>query len=111
MIEAHRPVYEMVGHPGQRFVGSSFPGQQMALGYTHSTIAAAIQNPSQHILAQNRLAAFSYQQDSSFYGLLAKQQQHSPHAFIDQPTSTPRAPQQDHPIGYGAFGVVWYVSN
>ncbi|KAF6039340.1 NLK [Bugula neritina] len=81
----------------------------MALGYTHSTIAAAIQNPSQHILAQNRLAAFSYQQDSSFYGLLAKQQQHSPHAFIDQPTSTPRAPQQDHPIGYGAFGVVWSV--
>jgi len=85
----------MVGHPGQRFVGGNFPGQSMALPYTQAALMAATQ-PSQNILAHG---ALYYPQD--IYGLLAKQQ-HSP---LDQNTLTDS--QQDHPIGYGAFGVVW----
>lgn len=92
----------MVGHPVQRFIGATFPGQPVAMSYTHAAIAAAIQAPSHHILTQTGLTSYPYQQD--IYGLLAKQQQHSP--IVDQTNSVSAQPH-DHPIGYGAFGVVW----
>lgn len=107
MIETSRAVYGMVGHPGQRFMNGSFPGQHMAaMPYSHAAIAAAIQTPSHHILAQAAgLSAFNYQQD--IYGLLSKQQNSPPVEQSNSSTQSAQSQQHDHPIGYGAFGVVW----
>lgn len=91
----------MVGHTAHRFVGATFPGQHLAMSYPHSALAAAMQTPSQHIL-QSGFTPYAYHQD--LYGLLAKQQ-HSP--IMDQTPSPQPQQSHDHPIGYGAFGVVW----
>lgn len=103
MIETKGQVCSgMVGHTAHRFVGATFPGQHLAMSYPHPALAAAMQTPSQHIL-QSGLTPYAYQQD--IYGLLAKQQQNSP--IMDQTHSPQTAQSHDHPIGYGAFGVVW----
>lgn len=92
----------MVGHTAHRFVGATFPGQHVAMSYTHPALAAAMQTPTQHIL-QSGLTPYSYHQQD-IYGLLAKQS--SP--ITDQAVHSPQTTQShDHPIGYGAFGVVW----
>lgn len=97
-------LYEgMVGHPAQRYIGSSYPGQHVPMPYTHAAIAAAIQAPNNHILAQAGLAPYRFQQD--VYGLLAKQQ--SPIIANQTANTMAQSQQQDQPIGYGAFGVVW----
>lgn len=96
----------MVGHPAQRYMAGSFPGQPVPMPYSHAAIAAAIQAPNNHILAQAGLAQYRFQ---DVYGLLAKQQQQSP-LIPNQTTNTvAHSQQQDQPIGYGAFGVVWLV--
>lgn len=96
----------MVGHPAQRYMAGSFPGQPVPMPYSHAAIAAAIQAPNNHILAQAGLAQYRFQ---DVYGLLAKQQQQSP-LIPNQTTNTvAHSQQQDQPIGYGAFGVVWSV--
>lgn len=96
----------MVGHPAQRYAGSAIPRQHMAYsGYHQQGLA---QTPSnQHILAPGVAAYFN----QDFYqGLISKQvPQHSPDLPPDQPSpATSNGSQEgDHPIGYGAFGVVW----
>jgi len=92
----------MVGHPAQRFVGSAIPRQHMAYPYHQQAIP---QPPiqSQHILAPG-VAPYFHQ--DIYQGLIAKQ--HSPDVPADQPSPTPQnSAEGDHPIGYGAFGVVW----
>lgn len=108
MIETHRVAYSMVGHPAQRLIGGSFPGQPMAMPYSHAALTAALQAPANHhILAQAGLTGYDVinMGHNVGYDTLSKQQP-SP---IEQQSANSAVPaqQQDHPIGYGAFGVVW----
>jgi len=93
----------MVGHPPQRYGGNAVP---RPLPYAnqyreyHPTIAATV--PSQHILAPY------IPQDIYGHTVIPK---HSPVPSPEQQaspaTSSSSSAEGDHPIGYGAFGVVW----
>ena len=109
MIETDRALAYgrgMVGHPAQRYMAGSFPGQHVPMPYSHAAIAAAIQAPNNHILAQAGLAQYRFQ---DVYGLLAKQQQQSPLIPSQTANTVPHRQPHDQPIGYVAFGVVWLV--
>ena len=103
MIEA---AYSMVGHPGLMVPGSSFPGQSVGMPYSRAMLTAGLQNPTNlHILAQAGLTHPELIMGQKAYDLLYQQQ---PSPVVSQPTNnTVQSQQQDHPIGYGAFGVVW----
>lgn len=97
----------MVGHPAQRFAGSAISRQQIAYPYHHQNVASAPPAHSQHILAPY------IQQDIYQYqtAVPPKQvQQVAPDLSPEQPSppsSSGSSSEGDHPIGYGAFGVVW----
>ena len=96
----------MVGHPAQRFAGSAIPRQHIAYPY-HASVAPVPQTHSQHILAP-----YAQQDIYHFQTALPKQVQHSspeltPEPQPSPPSSSGSSTEGDHPIGYGAFGVVW----
>lgn len=107
MLETTRVGYSMVGHPGQRLIGNTFNAQPMALPYSHAALTAALQQaPSHHILAQAGLTRYDVLNNMSHNGYdVLQKQQHSP--MEQQQANSTSQTQQDHPIGYGAFGVVW----
>lgn len=93
----------MVGHPAQRFAGSAIPRQHIAYPYP---VVAAPPAHSQHILAP-----YVQQQDIYHYQTSVPAKQiHTPELSPEQPSppsSAGSSTDGDHPIGYGAFGVVW----
>lgn len=100
----------MVGHPAQRYVGNAISRQHMPYPYHHPTVAHQIPVTSQHILAPGVAPPYGLPQDIYHQGLVSKHIQHSPELPAEQPspaTSSSSSHEGDHPIGYGAFGVVW----
>lgn len=96
-----------------RYAANTVARQHLAYPYSHPAVAAQVgagANQSQHILATY------IQQDIGLYhpsqGLVPKHVSSSPQVSPEQPSpatssSSSATDQGDHPIGYGAFGVVW----
>lgn len=97
----------MVGHAGQMFEGNAIPRQHAATYQFHQQ--SLVQPHSQHILATG-LAPYIYQVPRTS-STTFQEPPDIPTPPTEQPSpSTSSSSQEgDHPIGYGAFGVVWYV--
>ena len=103
----------MVGHPAQRYAGNAISRQHLPYPYHHQAASHQLPVASQHILAPGVAPAYGLPPDIYHQSLISKHIQHSPEIPAEQhspATSSSSSQEGDHPIGYGAFGVVWLVS-